>query len=515
MLSRIDPEAVDHFLLGEEAFARDAWLTAERHYLRAFRLDSSFVLAGWRLGNARRWLPLRTGPPYPPGLYRLYQANRDAVPPVDRHLIEAQFQPSGAARFEQYERAMLVASDDPYAPLLYGDELFHRGPLAGRPLRDAVLLLERALAIDSTLAPAWEHLAWALIRQGEGERAGAALSRLRRWAAPLEESEIHLPTFLRLAYAFRFGDSAGQRGAMDTLSRDPAALTLAARGALSFDLPHVQAALGAALAASGAPAGQRASGLVARAVALVALGRPADAQASFDSAGSLLEDAGEARLQAAEWRVVPAALGAPGWSESERQLGRTALRAMMREPEIGVRAAWALALDAHSRGATAEAAALGASLRRAGRAEGLRLMLAGLAHAARGDWPAALEATEPALAFDSAGHAPDPFFRAALHLGRGEWLARSGRAAEADRAWLWYENLDVEGWPDAEAQPAEVDWALGSHARSLRARLALERGATESGCALARRVAELWADAEPAVAHAAGELAAMARECPP
>lgn len=220
-LARVKPEAVDQFLLGEEAFARDAWLTAERHYLRAFQLDSTFVLAGWRLGNARRWLPLRTGAPYPPGLLELFKDYRESVPPVDRHLIEAQYQPSGAPRFQRYEQALLVAGDDPYAALLYGDELFHRGPLAGRPLRDAVRMLERAVAIDSTLAPAWEHLAWALIRLGNGERAGAALTQLERWAAPAGESEIHVPTFLRMAYAFRFGGPGARDQAVGTLSRSP------------------------------------------------------------------------------------------------------------------------------------------------------------------------------------------------------------------------------------------------------------------------------------------------------
>ncbi len=170
-LARITPEAVDEFLLGEAAFARDAWLTAERHYLRAYQLDSSFVLAGWRLGNARRWMPLRTDPPYPPGLFELLQDQGDAVPALDRQLIEAQFQRSGAPRFEQYEKAMLVAGNDAYAPLLYGDELFHRGPLVGRSQGEAVRMLERAVASDSTLAPAWEHLAWALIRD---RRAGAS-----------------------------------------------------------------------------------------------------------------------------------------------------------------------------------------------------------------------------------------------------------------------------------------------------------------------------------------------------
>jgi hypothetical protein len=132
----------------------------------------------------------------------------------------------------------------------------------------------------------------------------------------------------------------------------------------------------------------------------------------------------------------------------------------------------------------------------------------------KGQWEAALAATEPALALDSAGYAPDPFLRAVLHLKRGEWLERAGRTADADRSWLWYENLDLREWPDAEAQPAEVDWALASHARSRRARLALARGDSAEGCALAHAVTEAWSQAEPAIVAVGRELAAVARVCP-
>ena len=504
-LSRVEPAALDEFLLGEEAFTHDLYLAAERHYGRALEIDSTFVLAAWRLGNARRWLPLRDGSPYPQGFFELFQGHRDDVPPADRHLIEAQFQPSGAPRFERYERALVVAGDDPYAPLLYGDELFHRGPLAGRSLRDAIGMLERAVRTDSTQAPAWEHLAWALIRVGDRERAGRVLEQLERWAAPAEQEEIHLPTFLRIAYAFRFGDPATRGQAMGALGQSPDALALAARGALSFELPSAQAALGAALAASGAGPKQRASGFVARGVALVALGRPAAAQLAFDSAAALFPHPREARLQAAEWRVIPSALGVAGWSERERERGRADLRAMLGDSAVHARVAWALALDAGSRGDTADAGP---------EDEGLSSMLAGLGHAARGEWQAALAATEPALALDSAGHAPDPFLRAVLHLKRGEWLERAGRAEDADRSWLWYENLDLVGWPDAEAQPAEVDWALATHARSRRARAALASGDPAGGCALAGAVAEAWSEAEPAVAAVGRELAAAAKACP-
>jgi protein kinase-like protein len=504
-LAHVPLPARAEFLAGEQAFGREEWLTAERHYVRALELDSAFVLAAWRVGNARRWLPLRAGPPYPPGLYRMYQADPRTVGEIDGYLIEAQFRPSGAARFEQYDKALRVAGHDPYPALLYGDELFHRGPLAGRPLRDAADLLTRAVATDSTLAPAWEHLAWARIRLGDDAGAAAALQKLERVAGRPEEAEIPIPLFLRLAYGLRFGrttaaDAAGGLGGV------PGALALAARGAMSFDLPEAQVAFGGLLARAGEGPTQRASGHVAQGVALFALGRTRAALAALDSAAIFFPHPREAVLQAAEWRVLPAALGVPGIEPAERARGRGTLLALAEDSVLGPRAAWALALDAMARSDSAEAE------RWRGRAAGdVRLgpVLEGAMHARAQRWRAALAASEPALAYDSAGRAPDPFHRAAVHLLRGEWLARLDRTADADRAWLWYENLDLIGWPSAEAQPGEVDWALGTWARARRARLG---GADR--CRLARRAAELWSRPDPAYAAVAAEMSHMSR-CPP
>ena len=163
-LFTVKAAAVPEFFQGEAAFARDAWKTAEDHYLLALQADSTFVLAAWRLGNVRRWL--LSPHAFPPSFYPLDSIRRRALSPVELKLVDAQFAPSEEQRFALYDEALKLASDDAYAALLYGDELFHRGPLVGRPLEDAVAMLRRALAAEPSLAPAWEHLAWALIRLG-------------------------------------------------------------------------------------------------------------------------------------------------------------------------------------------------------------------------------------------------------------------------------------------------------------------------------------------------------------
>jgi hypothetical protein len=61
-------------------------------------------------------------------------------------------------------------------------------------------------------------------------------------------------------------------------------------------------------------------------------------------------------------------------------------------------------------------------------------------------------------------------------------------------------------------QAAEVDWALGNHARTLRARLALAAGDQAKGCRLARRVSDDWAHAEATLAATRAELAMMIRQ---
>jgi hypothetical protein len=278
----------------------------------------------------------------------------------------------------------------------------------------------------------------------------------------------------------------------------------------------VELAFGGMLAGlEDAPPALRASGQVAQGVALVALGRPSAALVALDSAVALFPDPAKARLQAAEWRVIPGAVGAPGVIEAEAERGRGTLAALAARPG-GAQAAWALAVDALARRDTAAGRHWQTIVAGDDSADGaLGVLLAAMAAAARGSPDSALVISEPALASDSAGYAPDPFFRAVLHLLRGEWQVAAGRPDQADRSWLWYENTDAVGWPDAEAQPAEVDWALGSWARVRRASLASAGGRRDDACALAGRVLEIWRDAEPPTARVADSLRTSLASCRP
>jgi tetratricopeptide (TPR) repeat protein len=511
-MARVNPAAIPDFFQGEYASRRNAWARAERYYAQALARDSTFVLAAWRLGTARRWRPWTGDSPFPPNFFALYQAYGDNLPAVDQRLIKAQFASAGEARFAEYDTALAAAPDDPFAPLLYGDELFHRGPLAGHSLAEALGMLRESLARDSTMAPAWEHLAWAHIRMGRRDSARQALDTLRQVAGPAEEGEIHLPDLLQVAFGFRFpaGSQAPDPGPL----RSPAVLPLAARGALAFDLPELQLELGRTLASlpKASPA-TRGNGQVAQGVALFSLGRPMAALAHFDSA-AVLFDSDEARLQAAEWRVVPPALGSPGYSPVEVDHGRAMLATLMAEPALAARAGWALALDALSRGDTAGARGYQVGTNptpRDGRP--LALLLQAWQAAAAGRYDAALEISAPALAFDSAGAAPDPFLRSALHLKRGEWFQATQRPDLADRSWIWYEALDLVGWPHAEAQAGEVDWALGPWTRWRRGSLALSQGRRAEACAHFNRVLALWTGAEEGLAPLVKEVRDRGRGC--
>jgi tetratricopeptide (TPR) repeat protein len=479
----LNATALAQFLEGEDAFRRNAWSEAARHFCDAWQLDSSFARAAWGLANAQRWRRMPAGV----DLRDVLRRHGRLLNPLDSLLIAAELAAHGEPRYRIYQQALALYPRAPYARLLYGAELMHRGPLAGIPLDSGAAVLEEAVAQDPYLAPAHDLLVWALIRLGRRDAARRALDRLTQLRGP---DGLSVAPSLEVAFAARFTPKT-LPAIPPVVDRDVARMV---RFGLGFDVPDLQLTLARRL--SGA-AGHEAQGL-----ALIALGRPAEAATHLDLAAGLFGTPAR-QLEALEWRVLPAALGVPGTPPAEADRGRRGLAAAARgRGPIAARAAWASAVDAYARGDTSSARRWRSRLRglAAGDAarERLDVLLAGLELAARGNVEAALARTAPLLPFEEWQDLGDPFARAVLHVRRAGWLEAQSRPDSADRSWLWYENADFAGWLSDTLQAVEVDWSLSAWSRWRRGMLARRGRAGEAaGCPYLTRAAQLWAHAEP------------------
>jgi serine/threonine protein kinase len=499
---------------GQEAFRIDDWAGAEALYRKALELDPRFAQAAWELALVRRWRERS----FEAEWRRLYEEHRAQLPQLQQLIIAAQLEPDLRARFAALEAASRQYPGSAEALLLQADELFHRGPLVGIPLDSGVTLWAAALARGSYLT-AYQHISLGEIRLGRQAEAHRALQALDqdRGAATVGEARQRA-RLIGLTYDARFRPWRGNLKLSWLAWRaDSAALMGLAqyvRFALFFDLPDVQRRIGELLIRRGQSSGIRAQGHEARGIALMAQGRPRAAVAAFDSAANLFGTP-EAAVERAEWRLLPAALGLPPMDSASAAQARSILAAA--PGPLAVRAAWALAVDAATTGDTAAFAfwrgRLATGSHRSPSEGRLAGLLDALALARAGDVSGALARSDSLLVYDGALLTQAPFARALLYLRRGEWFAASHAASEADRAWLWYEGFDVEGWPDRGVQAGEVDAVAGVLARLLRGELAAQRGDSSAACAYAARVRQLWDHAESSYARLRRRADALAAAC--
>lgn len=515
-LSGHDVQAVRAFLLGEDAFLRNDMAEAERRYRQAALVDSTLVIARWRLADARRWLG------EPPGVdfQELRDLHAEGLSPVDRLLLEAALVPPGPAQFATYEEALRRFPHDAYAVLIYGDELFHRGPLWGVGMDSVARVLARASRMDSLLAPAWHHRVLAEVRLGRRELALESLQRYQALAPAGEALDLLHPAILELVVLERFDPDSGRvvrdRLLGGAVPGGPDALTDGVRYALPYvDLPRTQLELGRSLATAG-DATIRLTGRRAAALALAALGREREAIRELDRAAR--PDDTAALLDAAEWRVLPAALGLAGASAADLPAGRARLEAAASgtsAPLQRARAAWALALlalreadsDGHARWRSVVEETPGA--------DPLARHLRAAELAAAGRLEEGLDEAAPLGAVEPGDTSRFPFLRAAIHLDRGTWHLRAGRPVEAAEAWIWSENSALDGSPTSTLQGGEVDAALRPRARLLRAGALAASGREAEACALAERVLDGWSSAEEQFAPAIAEARRLTEPCEP
>jgi hypothetical protein len=100
----------------------------------------------------------------------------------------------------------------------------------------------------------------------------------------------------------------------------------------------------------------------------------------------------------------------------------------------------------------------------------------------------------------------DPFARSVLYLQRMAWQLALGDKEAADKSLLWAYNTDsgIEGWPQHDLEPGDVDGMMAVYTRLLEAESARKAGHLAAACPLAQRVRELWRDAGALLLRAQG-----------
>ncbi len=303
----------------ERLFAGAQWEAAYGAYRRAIAVDSTCLLCRLRLTDVARWLGLDQDS----AETRPYRVALDSFPPHYRQLIEASFAPQNR-RIALLHDATERAGDFGLAWFIEGDEIFHRGPLSGYSRRDAYGAMQRATVLWPDFAPAWEHLAWIAIGEGDSTVARRALDSLRRLSSGGDRFSAALHALLEVGYRWRFASEREAADFTDALLRSPdvagySDLGAGARYQLTFDAPRGAVYIGSRFEKLGRP-DLETRGLLAELYGFIALGRLDSARAA---AARLAARSSEPEIEIflAE---LPAALAARGLRDRRGRAARAA-----------------------------------------------------------------------------------------------------------------------------------------------------------------------------------------------
>jgi eukaryotic-like serine/threonine-protein kinase len=174
--------ALRAYLDGRSALRRGAYPEAVRRFERAMALDTSFALAGLGRTQGAIWL----SEAYVGRGSLLAWRHRERLATRDRALLAFMLTPnwpawiSGKESMGVAEELVAAAPDDAEAWVSFADYMYHIGKLVGIPdaLPRSLHAYQRALALDSTYTPSWEHLAEIHVKLGDTVAARRAV-RLR------------------------------------------------------------------------------------------------------------------------------------------------------------------------------------------------------------------------------------------------------------------------------------------------------------------------------------------------
>ena len=177
--------ALRSYLDGRASLRHGAFTESVRHFERAMELDSSFALAGLGRAQAAMWL----GEGFVSRGSLFAWQHREHLGSRDRAFLAFLLTPNWpewiSVRESMGVGEELVAgqADNAEAWVVFADALFHGGKLVG--IADAVSrslrAYQRALTLDSTYMPSWEHLPEIYLMMGDTTAARRAIrARLQR-----------------------------------------------------------------------------------------------------------------------------------------------------------------------------------------------------------------------------------------------------------------------------------------------------------------------------------------------
>jgi tetratricopeptide (TPR) repeat protein len=225
--------ALRAYLDGQSLIRTGGFRRAAEKFGLALQLDSTFALAGLGVSRAAGWF----GEPSdgPGGI--LAWKYRSKLSPVDRALLDVYLGPRWPALspvrdlIAACERLAQVAPDNAEAWEVLGDNIYHYGGLVELPdaLPRAAQAFARAIALDSSFAPALEHGTSLALALGDTAGARKAFARMLQ----VDSSSGNVATD-RWVLALALGDSAERRVA---LRSDSLIGGLMIGGAVTFGLP--------------------------------------------------------------------------------------------------------------------------------------------------------------------------------------------------------------------------------------------------------------------------------------
>ncbi|HYO45592.1 MAG TPA: adenylate/guanylate cyclase domain-containing protein [Gemmatimonadota bacterium] len=206
--------ALKAFLEGESRFRESSWAAAFETYQRAVKIDSTFALAMFRLGQVAGWGAQGS----PVEFYERAIRHVDRMRTRDRLVLQGALaiERGSLQAIEVLEEATRLYPDDAMAWLERGEAYYHLGAQALRSRDDSEVPFNRGLAIDRTFSPAYIHMidnAFGLY--ADSARARRLVDAFIDLAPATPEARLY-PLGLDLV----FGNAASQRRAravVDTL----------------------------------------------------------------------------------------------------------------------------------------------------------------------------------------------------------------------------------------------------------------------------------------------------------